>query len=286
MKMDSFKKIIDRFPVLKSVELYNWGEPFLNPEIFDMIAYAKSRKVFTTIHSNFSFEQSDPFFDSFRQNGPHSLVISLDGASQESYSAFRVRGDFNLVIDNLVKLKKGLEKPGSNGMVIIWKFIINRYNEHEIDAAKEHAARLGIKTKFVPMSLGDDMVDLQKTESLQERKKQWLPEKSDHINKRYMGTENGPVFGGSCPHLFKTIVINPDGGVFPCCMVTDKKNSFGNIIDEPLENIWNNDLYEYSRSLFQKSAYSGSITSTICTKCNNYRKIDNDEPQQEKPTVE
>jgi radical SAM protein with 4Fe4S-binding SPASM domain len=74
--------------------------------------------------------------------------------------------------------------------------------------------------------------------------------------------------------LFNTFVVNPDGKIFPCCLVTDKSNTFGDLLTESIEDIWNNDKYEYSRSLFRKQNNSGQKIETICFKCNNFRKYD------------
>ena len=50
MSFDNFKKIIDEIgDYLYFVGLYNWGEPFLNKDIFKMIKYSKSKKIKTEI---------------------------------------------------------------------------------------------------------------------------------------------------------------------------------------------------------------------------------------------
>jgi radical SAM protein with 4Fe4S-binding SPASM domain len=275
MSFETFRKIIGKFPVLKSIELYNWGEPFLNPAIFDMIDYSKNLKIFVTIHSNFSFKKNDEFFNELALRGPHSLVISLDGASQQSYSRFRTNGKFDLVLENIKKLKE-VQKlhNSSNNMLLMWKFLVNKYNEHEIDLAKQIAKEIGIRIRFVPMSLGDDMVDIVHKESLQERMQKWLPENNIHILDTYKKSQpDKSIFKGICKQLFNTIIINPDGGVFPCCTITDEKNLFGNILTESLEEIWYNGKYRYSRSLFVKDDDIEGFEETICGKCRNYEKI-------------
>lgn len=271
MSLENFKKIICRFPELKTLELYNWGEPFLNPSIFDMISYAKEKRIFTQIHTNLSFNRDDAFFKSLALNSPHKLIISLDGASRESYSSFRVRGNFDLVINNLIKVKR-LQKEYGASSFIQWKYIVNAFNEHEIPQARQMAGEMGIRIQFVPMSIGDEMVDLQHRDSLDARKKQWLPSDSAYLLPQYKNPASKP-FKGICTYLFKTIVINPDGGVFPCCYITDEKNLFGNLLHEDLETIWYNEKYEHSRSLFVENCKAGNACRTICDVCANFEKI-------------
>jgi radical SAM protein with 4Fe4S-binding SPASM domain len=273
MNFDTFKRVLGKFPELKSIELYNWGEPFLNSEIFNMIEYAKALKIFVTIHTNFSFKKNDDFFMALAHHGPHSLVISLDGASQDSYSQFRVKGEFLLVISNIKKLKD-YQKNSANNMLIMWKFLVNKYNEHEMDRAKAIAKEIGVKIRFVAMSLGDDMVDIVQKNDINERMEKWLPSNKEYIQDRYEKNPRKAIFKGICKQLFETIVINPDGRVFPCCTITNEKNVFGDILNESLEDIWYNEKYEYSRSLFVKNNDIKSRIETICKECRNYEKIE------------
>ena len=44
----AFRKAIDELdPYLSEVILFNYGEPFLNPEIYEMIAYARKQDIRT-----------------------------------------------------------------------------------------------------------------------------------------------------------------------------------------------------------------------------------------------
>ena len=271
MSFESFKTIIGRFPELKTIELYNWGEPFLNPEIFDMIRYTKEKKIFTQIHTNLSLKKDDVFFESLAKNSPHNLIISIDGASQDTYCQYRVGGNFNLVIENIKKVRL-IQKRLNATTFIIWKFLVNTFNEHEIAKAQEIAKELGIRIRFVPMSLGNDMVDIAAQEGIEKMKRKWLPAERQYVLPQYLGQTTRPVFKGPCKYLFKTMVINPDGGVFPCCYITDKKHLICNILNEPLEAIWYNEKYTYSRSLFVKNDSAKIDVSTICADCENYEK--------------
>lgn len=270
MSFENFKIIVSRFPELKTLELYNWGEPFLNHEIFDMINFTKENKIFTQVHTNLSLNRDDSFFRTLALNSPHKLIISLDGATPESYRTFRVRGDFDLVIENIKKIRRFQQEYGTTSF-IQWKYIVNAFNEHEIPQARKIAEQIGIRVKFVPMSLGDDMIDLNQEESVETRRKKWLPIDTNYILSRYRNMMP-PQSKGVCTFLFQTIVINPDGGVFPCCYATDKQYLFGNIIHERLEDIWYNEKYEHSRSLFTGNTCAGKACTTLCDCCHNFEK--------------
>jgi radical SAM protein with 4Fe4S-binding SPASM domain len=62
------------------------------------------------------------------------------------------------------------------------------------------------------------------------------------------------------------MVINPEGTVSPCCAIYDSKTDFGDILNEPLEKVWNNSKFLSARSLFFKESFKDKKT-TICDSC-------------------
>ena len=45
LKFENFKDFIDKNPSIKNIELSNWGEIFLNPELKDIIRYAAEKNI-------------------------------------------------------------------------------------------------------------------------------------------------------------------------------------------------------------------------------------------------
>lgn len=132
-----FKLLLDKIPSLKHTYLYNWGESFLNPNIFKMIAYIKRNNTTVQIDTNFSFKKKEDFFVNIVESGLDILRISLDGASQESYSKYKIGGNFDTIISNIKKLVSIKNKLHAEKPVVIWKFIVTRFNENEIEKAKK-----------------------------------------------------------------------------------------------------------------------------------------------------
>jgi radical SAM protein with 4Fe4S-binding SPASM domain len=270
MSFAVFKEIVDKVASLRNIELYNWGEPFLNPEIFDMIRYAKSRGITVGIHSNFSLQRNDEFFHSIIESGLDRLTISLDGARQESYEAYRRNGKFELVISNMSKLVKYRKQSGSATPEITWKFLINRFNADEVEAAKQMAAEIGVAFHVERFMVGESNPDMSYDVSLDERKQKWLLEDIDKY-----GTLR-TTHDTACTFLFSTITVGPTGMIYPCCYVSDAKNAFGNILEESMEAIWHNNKFKYSRSLFTKGRYKGEAISTVCQSCRKFKKRSKD----------
>jgi len=269
---DTFKAIIKKIPTLRKVGFFNWGEPFLNRDIFKMIHYAHERNIYSYVHTNFSFKKDEDFFAQIIRSGMNELVVSLDGGSQRSYSRYRVGGNFNLVLANMKKLAKLKFFFKSCKPKITWKFIINKFNEHEIAKAYFMAKRMKVHFSIDFIGLSDDLPDVHLEDNIEERKKYWLPKNEQFIRKCYIGKYHYPLFDSICTQLFTMCVVNSDGAVFPCCWITDKKNAFGNLLKDSMEHVWNNKKYVYSRSLFTKSKKIGLKHRTICAQCNNFLK--------------
>lgn len=273
MSFDTFNMILNKIPSLKVVILFNWGEPLLYHETLNIIKESVSRRIYTIIHTNFSFNQKTEFFDDLINSGLHQLVISADGASQETYEKYRVKGRFDWVIDNIKKTVEARKRLKRRDPKIVWKFIVNRFNEHEIIYAKKLAKELRIEITFDKMGLADDIPDLTFDGTLEERKKQWLPQNEKFILDYYKNGNRLPINNKPCNQLFTSAVINPDGKVAPCCWVTNKENVWGDLMKESFEEIWYNDKYQYSRNLFNKLDYHGDTKHTVCTHCEIFKRV-------------
>lgn len=105
MKYDLFEESVrDFLPTLFKVNLYDEGEPLLNKEIYKMINLLSVNNVSSCISTNFSFNFSDDTLEQLLDCGLEHLVVSIDGAAQETYSSYRKGGDFNLVVSNIQRL--------------------------------------------------------------------------------------------------------------------------------------------------------------------------------------
>lgn len=276
LRLETFEKIIEKVHSAKNLMLFSWGESFLNPEICEMIKKGKEKGLNIFIHSNFSLPLPDEFFEKLVQSGLDDLTLSIDGATQENYEKYRRGGNIELIYSNIRKLVAAKKKLGSDKPKITWKFVVNRFNENEIEKGMQLAAEFGIGFKTTTITLVDDVPDLQFTnysvEKAAELIKEWMPS-DKHKSETYIdASKRFPLYKGHCTFLWDTIIINPDGAVFPCCWASDQKSNFGNIFENTLEEIWYNDQYIYSRNLFTKEESPLKLVN-ICTRCENFERI-------------
>ncbi|MDD5106900.1 MAG: SPASM domain-containing protein [Desulfuromonadaceae bacterium] len=270
MSLKTFKAIIDKLPFIDSMELYRSGEAFLNPDLPEMIRIAKKRNIAVIISTNFSFSKPDHFFDDVVASGLDTLVVSLDGTSQSSYGRYRIGGDYNLVISNIKKLIASKDRIRSKTPKIIWQFLVNKYNEHEIVSARQIADSLNVTLDLRPISLADNEPDVpHESMDIEENKAQWLPINEAYISDCYKGEYRYPLSQGICTELFTRVVVQADGKILPCCYTWSDESSFGDLLSETFDDIWYNRKYLDARSRFLNMKVIPRERS-ICFKCNNF----------------
>jgi MoaA/NifB/PqqE/SkfB family radical SAM enzyme len=74
------------------------------------------------------------------------VTCSIDGASPETYGIYRVRGDFDAVINNIERINVHKRAHASDLPHLVWQFVVFGHNEHEIPIAREMAERLGMES--------------------------------------------------------------------------------------------------------------------------------------------
>ena len=267
LSLKMYKKILKQIPSMRRVSLFNWGESFLNPEILDIIKFTSENNIFSTIHTNFSFTKDYSFFTRLAESGLNRLSVSLDGASRDTYSKYRIGGDFDLVYDNLVTLIGAKKETGSKLPRISLQFIVHHYNESELEKARKMARDLGILFSAIPIDLNESHPDFSLKDNLTDLKKEWLPANNKFKDKKYLGEKIKPHSDLFCYYLFSQPVITHDGNVYPCCKLTDENSAFGNINYEPFEDIWNNESFTAARNLFSKRKNQDQSIDTICHHC-------------------
>ncbi len=222
---------------INPVSLFNWGEPFSNPKINDILQILKKKKLSASISSNFIVKPDiDPGFFPVIDNA----TFSISGLSQNSYG--RIHGaSINKVLNNFEDFYKKIREYSPNTKIrIAW----HRYtfNENEFWDSLKYFNRPGIS--FLPVAAwwNDlfEMLDLLDGNLPEDRKKEAERDLFiDGIRKQvaYCKTESK---GYRCPEWDSFLVIDEIGQLLLCCGVTryDSDYVLGNILNMSAEEIW------------------------------------------------
>jgi MoaA/NifB/PqqE/SkfB family radical SAM enzyme len=195
--------------------------------------------------TNLNKQLSPETAENIIKSGLDVMIISLDGLTQEVYETYRVGGRLERVLDNIKLLVRKKKELGYITPNLEWQFIVMRQNEFQMDDARRMAVELGVD------SLVFKKVDFPHGEKTQETAERWLPRehpeylRGDPFSKPYQED------GDRCWRLWRRAVVNWDGGLAPCCYLTDKAEDFGDAGTTPVKEIWTGEQYTTARGLFK-----------------------------------
>lgn len=251
MSMQLFEKILEETGrYLLNINLYFQGEPMMHPAFFEILDRCGNLR--STLSTNGHFLSAENSAKLVR-SGLSTLLISLDGMDQETYSLYRVNGTLGTVKEGIMNIAKAKKQFGRGPRLII-QFLVNRYNEHQAGEAKEFAVKAGALFRLKSMQI-----------IREGSHHEWLPLKRRHS--RYDQDGKGySVKGGlpdRCARLWFNPVITWDGKVVPCCFDKNAEYIMGDLNGQTFREIWKGDRY----SKFRQGILSGRKSVDICRNC-------------------
>ncbi|HNS00786.1 MAG TPA: radical SAM protein [Anaerolineae bacterium] len=258
LKFDDFKALIDQNPGLREIGLSNWGEVLLNPQLVEILAYAHAHNVRINLANGVNLNTaSDEALEALVKYGVQEITVSIDGASQETYQQYRVRGNFDTVIGNVRKINAYKQQYGSQAPRLNWQFVIFGHNEHEINRVKALCQELNMT--FRPKLNWD--ADFSPVRN----KQQVMLDAGLAATTRQDDWEQTHKFQ-QCLQLWNEPQINWDGKVLGCC-VNYWQDFGGNVFGDGLEAAVNNEQISYAREMLMgKAPARDDIPCTSCTK--------------------
>ncbi len=261
LEFEGYKKIIDETKkYLIYLMLYFQGEPFLNPDIFEMIAYANLNKIYTSISTNGHFLDSDNN-SRIVKSGLKKIIVSIDGTTQESYEKYRVGGNFNKVISGVKNLVQLRGKNDSSFPQIIVQFLVLKANEHQIEEIKD-----------LSRTLGADKVEL-KSAQIEDFNKNLMPtiDKFSRYTKINGNFKIKSKLKNCCFRIWSTLVVTWEGIIVPCCFDKRLQYPLGNVNREDVLKLWKSPLFNQ----FRKEILLNRKKNTICGNCTEGLRIKN-----------
>jgi radical SAM protein with 4Fe4S-binding SPASM domain len=251
------------------VSLYNWGEPFLHPKLFEIIACAA-----TTAHvhmdSNLSSRDfSRTFAKNIVTSGLTTLFASIDGVTQEVYEKYRVKGNVERVFRNLAAIQAAKAETGSTTPHLGWLYHVSRFNQDEMALAAERAKQMAIPIVFKRLSSPDPA-----WWSSFHFDSEMVLEGAEWFDQLYSPPRNPDLdvarlhknVRDPCRQLYETMTIQWNGDVLPCTCVEGPDYTMGNVIRDSLEDVWNGVAFQKSRQFITNYGPvqgTGSVCETL-----------------------
>lgn len=254
MSLALFEKIITGVKsAVTYLNLYFQGEPFLHPDIFEMIRIAKKANIYVATSTNAQAMDRE-LADRIIASGLDRLIISLDGPNEEAYLSYRKGGHWETLL-RAVSLLVAAKREHRGGPLIVLQCLWLKKNEGGKREMKALARKLGAdKLEFKTIQL----LDLSKPSELLP-----LDEKKRRYRKQGLGYVLKRPGRSVCKRIFTTLVVTWDGKAVACCYDKNADHLFGDLTREnPLE-IWHG---QHRREFIRRLTRSRH-TLAICGQC-------------------
>lgn len=256
LNSDLFRRVIDELaPDLWALTFYFQGEPYINPRFLEMVDHARSKGLYTATSTNAHF-LDDARAEATVRSGLSRLIISIDGTSQETYSAYRRNGELAKVIEGTKRVIEWKRRLKSRTPHVIFQFLVVKPNEHEIPEARKLAKQLGVDELWLKTAQIYDPHDDHPLIPQQDR------------YSRYRRSENGKwqvknALADECWKMWHSCVITWDGRVVPCCFDKDAQHAMGDLRTHTFKELWYGETYDR----FRKALLHSRNDLEMCRNC-------------------
>jgi len=261
---EAFRRFLEQHPGVRTVELSNYGEPFLNPHLARLLEIAAAHDVTSSIDNGANLNNARPeMLEAIVRHGVQTLRVSIDGATQETYERYRVRGDLARVLDNIRLINDWKNRLASKTPHLIWQMILFEHNRHEVNAARalakslsmEFALKLSWDEELAPRDYGGDLAESLGLKAVTRS------DFEQQTGKAYLTR--------ICHQLWLEPAVNWDGKMLGCC-----RNFWGdfgaNVFRDGLQAAVNHEKYTYARAMLQGQAPPRD--DIPCSTCELYEK--------------
>jgi len=211
---------------LRSIKV-NWrGEPALHRDLVEVIRYAKSKGILDVQMNTNGIPYTPGRIREIILTGLDRVIISIDGATKETYERIRVRASYEKLRENVILFWKIRNELGRVKPFIRIQMVRMKDNAHEV-------------TQFIEM---------------------WKPYVDDirisDVSNRGQGDasvgDQVPVARARCPQPWQRMIVARDGRVLPCCSDWHMEWIIGDAKKQRLDEIWHGKAMGELRQLLRE----------------------------------
>lgn len=273
LTLERVQAIVAQFPVLDRVVLHGIGEPLLNPQIFDIVAYLKTR-VASVLFNSDAISLTSSRAGRLLESGLDEYRVSMDAATAATYRQLRGVDRFERVTANVARLV-GLQRQlgRTTPRVSLW-FTATRANVDELPGFVQLAADLGVGEVYVQRLVFNGMGLATEANALHGRLR--AQELARLTDAEALATHHGIAMRASgltsplaslqasddarpwsgCQRPWTLAYVTANGNVLPCCVSPWVARDYaglvlGNAFAERFEKIWDGTRYQQFRTDFE-----------------------------------
>ena len=263
MEWSNFTTVVDKLGNGENITLTGWGEPFIHPRVFDMIAYCKERGHRVMITSNGLFTKPS-MVDDILNSGLDSVTFSIDSVNGnetvvEGHTSSKVYESIEAVVRGRkngtpsVRLQATIHSGCENDLYDVIRYgarigcdVVNvgrldrqfRPNLKRPDAKEERL--IFLKADEIALAAGIQLDWLQYTVS------QGITRFFYKLLRKKLHKS-----GSYCLKTFDYAYVTREGNVTPCCLLPNSQ--MGSLLRDNLKSIWQNGKFNYFRKNYRET---------------------------------
>ena len=273
LTLERVQAIVAQFPILDRVVLHGIGEPLLNPQIFDIVAYLKTR-VASVLFNSDAISLTPARIRRLIDSGLDEYRVSMDAATATTYRRLRGVDRFERVTGNLARLlARQRELDRTTPRVSLW-FTATRSNIEELPGFVQLAADLGVGEVYVQRLVFNglglateanalhgrlralELARLAEAEALAARHGIALRASGLTSPLASLQTSDEARPWSGCQRPWSLAYVTANGNVLPCCISPWVAHDYaglilGNAFGEPFGKIWDGARYQKFRTDFE-----------------------------------
>ncbi len=274
LSWENFRHIVDQLPVIERAVLHGIGEPLLNRELPRFVEHLKQRGAYVLFNSN-GLLLDERRADALVAAGLDELRVSLDAVTPELYARLRGIDQLPRIIANL---KAFVQRHGGKSTPRLSLWLVGmQENLHELPDFVRLGAEIGVAEVYLQrlVYFGDGAkpdagATMDAAQSLygglEERQAQLISEcekLAATVGIRFQASgattphESVAVKGAhpwqGCMRPWTLMYITANGTALPCCVAPFATKDFptitlGNVLSQPLSEVWQGEQYAALRS--------------------------------------
>ena len=241
------------------------GEPLLHPDVFSMIAAAKSRGLSVNMTTNGTLVEK--YWEQIVEAPLDSLSFSIDGLEDVHDELRGQKGAFLKTLSAIKRVRKECSLSCS-----IY-FVATKKNVHQLVDVFELALSLGCSFDFWPVNDAPELyIKEPKDVKKWEEAVSYIAKKSERVYKNQAFYRDGMQYHAGkqkgktvrCLGLIDQYGITYDGWLLPCCVWGKEELRVGNVLETPLRTLWKSEKVQNHRTtLYKQGCDAGCFNHSL-----------------------
>ena len=225
---------------IKKIALYTTGESLLHPKIIDIVKIFKRYGFYVYITTNLTLFDKKVSIEEFLKSGVDSIKYSIDGLNKQEYEAIRINGSYDVVMENMKRIKKVRDSLSLNVKLLMGIILYKNTQTLKEQYRTVYGSYVDDILFSTISNQGGHLKNVQYATNLQDFK--------------------------PCRQLWDRIVVAYDGKLSTCCIDFDSDLIYADLKYESLESAWNNKKMQSFRKSHLEHDFSNM---SLCKGCDS-----------------